>query len=441
MSENTLPKTLREIPGDRGLPFLGHTLEVLKDIEAFFQRKTGKYGHIFSSRFLGEQWIRLTGPDACQFLLQDKENHFSTKMGWDSFVGDLFPRGLMLMDGAEHLYHRRIMQAAFGRSAMTRYSQSMNQLVPKLLEPISEQPTQGAAELSRDLLLDISSNVFIGESDKGQSKALQAAFRNTVAATMAVIRKPIPGTLYRRGLQSRAYLERYFLDKVPAKRTEGSDNLFSVLANARDEDGNAFSDQEVADHMIFLLMAAQDTTSSSLTSILYALTEYPEWQDRLREEYDGIGELDFKTLDSLKLTEFVFKEALRMYTPGAVIPRRSKHELSYQGYRIPAHTVVSVSPIHNHYLSEYWTAPETFDPYRFAPERAEDKQHPYLFAPFSGGVHKCIGLHFAEMEIKTILFHLLSRYRISRDTSKTVSWQKAPVWQPKGDFKVSFERI
>ncbi|EAR10580.1 cytochrome P450 [Reinekea blandensis] len=433
---NSQQQVIREIPGDRGWPLVGHTLSILKDIQAFFDRKTRQHGAVFSTQFLGEEWIRLTGPDACQWLLQDKDNNFSTKLGWESFVGDLFPRGLMLKDGDDHLYHRRIMQSAFQKSALARYQQMMHKQMPELLQEMPSQQSFDAADQVRNLLLDIASNVFIGESDVNARDKLQKAFRTTVAATMAIIRKPIPGTLYKRGLDSRAYLERYFLAKVPQKRNDESGNLFAALTRAKDEDGNNFSDQEIADHMIFLLMAAQDTTSSALTSLFYMLAEHPQWQERLREEYQAISEFTYESLEQMPQTSWVFKEVLRMCTPGAVIPRRSLREVEYNGYRIPADTIVSVSPIHNHYLPEYWTSPDTFDPERFSPERAEDKQHPYLFAPFSGGVHKCIGLHFAEMEIKVILFHLLQRFQISRDESEKVNWQKAPVWQPKGGLTV-----
>lgn len=420
---------------------MGHTLDILKDIQAFFDRKTRQHGPVFSTRFLGEEWIRLTGPEACQWLLQDKDNNFSTKLGWESFVGDLFPRGLMLKDGDDHLYHRRIMQVAFQKSAMMQYLQMMDVQIPERLKDLPVNSTFDGADAARNLLLDIASGVFIGESDVQARDALQTAFRTTVAATMAIIRKPIPGMLYKRGLDSRAFLERYFLDKVPQKRNDDSGNLFAALTRAKDEDGNDFSDQEIADHMIFLLMAAQDTTSSALTSLFYMLAENPHWQERLRAEYRSVPKLTYDSLEQLSQTSWVFKEVLRMCTPGAVIPRRSLREVEYKGYRIPANTIVSVSPIHNHYLPEYWTTPETFDPERFSPERAEDKQHPYLFSPFSGGVHKCIGLHFAEMEIKAILYHLLTRFEIRRNTTESVRWQKAPVWQPKGKLNIQLVPI
>lgn len=440
MSMNTIEE-LRSIPGDRGWPLIGHTLDIIKDIQVFFDQKIKKHGEVFSTQFLGEEWIRLTGPDGCEFLLLDKEKQFSTRQGWESFVGDLFPRGLMLKDGAEHLHHRRIMQTAFNVGAMTSYQSLMSEAIPQLLAELPQNKPVEFSETSRKLLLEIASLVFIGESDRAKIDQLQHAFRNTVEATMAIIRKPIPGTKYNKGLQGRAFLENYFLSKVDEKRSEASSNLFSQLCQAKDECGNTFSNQEISDHMIFLMMAAQDTTTSALTSLLYALTEYPEWQDKLRSEYSHYNALTYDDLKNLPLTSWTFKEALRMFTPGAVIPRRALKDINYKGYKIPAKTIVSVSPIHNHFLPDYWKEPHTFDPTRFSPTREEDKQHPYLFMPFSGGVHKCIGLHFAEMEIKMILFHLLKNYRVVRDTNRKVKWTKAPVWHPKNGLHVSFKKL
>lgn len=141
--------SIKEIPGDKGWPLVGHTLEVLHDIQAFFQRKTERYGDVFATRFLGETWIRLAGPEACQFLLQDSDHHFSTRLGWESFVGDLFPRGLMLKDDDEHRYHRRIMQAAFKKEAMVTYQAMMTDLIPRLLSQIPAGVEVNFAETAR----------------------------------------------------------------------------------------------------------------------------------------------------------------------------------------------------------------------------------------------------------------------------------------------------
>ena len=66
----------------------------------------------------------------------------------------------------------------------------------------------------------------------------------------------------------------------------------------------------------------------------------------------------------------------------------------------------------NHRLPEIWTDPLKFDPDRFTEPRNEHKRHRYAFTPFGGGAHKCIGMTFGQLEIKTIMHRLLRRYRL-----------------------------
>ena len=75
--------------------------------------------------------------------------------------------------------------------------------------------------------------------------------------------------------------------------------------------------------------------------------------------------------------------------------------------------MVAISPIFSHRMPEYWKDPHRFDPERFGSARQEHKQHPYLWVPFGGGAHKCIGLHFADMLFKCVMTEMLRRFRFS----------------------------
>jgi cytochrome P450 len=109
------------------------------------------------------------------------------------------------------------------------------------------------------------------------------------------------------------------------------------------------------------------------------------------------------------------KEALRLHAPVPVVVRRAVKDTVVQGVRIPAETYVAVGVQFSHLMEEYWTDPLRFDPERFSPARREDRSHRYAWEPFGGGVHKCIGLYFAGMEVKAILHRLLRHYRWSVD--------------------------
>jgi cytochrome P450 len=107
--------------------------------------------------------------------------------------------------------------------------------------------------------------------------------------------------------------------------------------------------------MSFLMMAAHDTLTSSITSLVYQLAVHPEWQDRLRDEVGKLSfaadePLDFHKLDSLPLTEMAFKEAMRITPPVPSIPRRALRDFEFKGFRIPAGTGVNIkSAVHTPY--------------------------------------------------------------------------------------------
>jgi cytochrome P450 len=108
----------------------------------------------------------------------------------------------------------------------------------------------------------------------------------------------------------------------------------------------------------------------------------------------------------------VINECLRMVTPLPFTIRRAVRDTEILGHYIPAGTNVNMWPGMNHRLPELWTDPETFDPDRFAEPRAEHKRHRYAFTPFGGGAHKCIGMVFGQLEIKTVMHRILTNYRL-----------------------------
>jgi cytochrome P450 len=130
------------------------------------------------------------------------------------------------------------------------------------------------------------------------------------------------------------------------------------------------------------------------------------------------------------------KEALRMYPPLSTLPKYSLKSFEFEGLRIPAGAMVAPYPIHTHYMEEYWSEPLKFDPLRFSAGRAEHKNHPYCWVPFSGGAHMCIGLHFAVMQIKVVMFEMLRQYRWSVPDNYTMAVQQSPISKPRDGLPV-----
>jgi cytochrome P450 len=420
-----------------------HIREGYVDPLGHAEHMRSRYGNAMMRKVFGMSFVNLYGADAHRLALVNTDQVFSNKKAWDQIIGRVFPNGLMLRDGDDHRYHRRLMQAGFKSKALQRYLQDMN---PQVRKAVAEWPTRPGKPIHmypvfKEMTLDLAATIFLGMDLGDEATRLNKAFELTVAASMPKIPLAIPGTILWRGIRARQYMCDYFQKQLADKRASNGTDMFSILCNATDEDGNRYTDEEVIDHLNFLMMAAHDTTTSTLTSMTYALARYPEWQDKLYEEVKSLNveELEFRTLDDMVQTDWVMKEALRMYPPLSTLPKYSTKAFEFEGQIIPEGVMVATYPIHTHYMEEYWSQPQTFDPLRFSPERAEHKNHPYCWVPFSGGAHMCIGLHFAIMQIKLVMFEMLKQYRWSLPDGYEMPVQQSPISKPRDGLPIFFE--
>jgi cytochrome P450 len=277
-----------------------------------------------------------------------------------------------------------------------------------------------------------------------EADRLNRAFVDSVQASIALIKKPVPPFSYWKGMKGRRLLEEFFASRIPARRDRGAPDMFTRLCQATTDEGERFTDREIVDHMIFLLMAAHDTTTSSITTLVWSLAQHPEWQERLREEAAALGSvaLAWDDKDRLPLAEQAFKEALRMYPPVPFIGRRAVREVDLgDGLRLPRNAGVSICSLVTHFVPELWSDPHRFDPDRFSPERAEDKRHSHGYFPFGGGAHMCLGMHFAHLQVKAFLVQLLARYRVHLAPGPPVEMIPIPIPKPRNGLPVRLERI
>lgn len=434
------PESLAHIPGERGWPFIGNTLEVLKDPTAFTGRMVAQYGTVYRNRTFGGDGVILLGPEANELVLFDKEKNFSSEQGWGPVLNLVFPRGLMLMDFEQHRADRKALSVAFKPEPMRHYAEELNAGIAAQVGGWADRPLDFYPTI-KALSLDLAATSFLGVPLGPEAAAINQAFVDEVSAAAAPIRTPLPGTAMRKGVKARAYLVEYFAREIPARRAGEGKDFFSHFCRATDEAGRPLADDAIVDHMNFLMMAAHDTITSSATSLVMLLGRNPAWQERLRAEVADLGSNDgtvpYGQLDRLVLTEYAFKEALRLMPPVPSIPRRALRDFEFDGYRIPAGTFVGVNVAYTHMMPDVWDKPEAFDPMRFAPEAAKGR-HRFAWVPFGGGAHMCIGLHFATMQIRVLMAQLLSRYRIELVPGAGADWQIFPIPKPKDGLPVRF---
>lgn len=441
-------KPFETMPGDLGLPFFGSTLSYYRDPNALFDRMYRQYGSVWRSRFLWMDYVAVCGPDADELVLMNRDKFFSNREGYEFPVGELFRGGLMLRDFEEHREHRLIMQVAFNREPMRQYTQNMTPDIRAILRgwlPRYRNSATIAFYLKiKATLLRLAVPVFVGERPGGKlGRQLNRAITDVVNATGAFLRVDLPGSKYGRGMAGRRFLENYFRMRIEERRRSDKQDMFSQLCRAASDEGKRLTDDDIVDHMIFLIFAAHDTNTIALTTTFYQLGKNQALQELLREESLALGKrmLDYDDLDKLPSFDKVFAEALRWVAPVPTLFRKTLNDCVVGGYEIPKGTMVLVNPQHTHRMDDVWKCPAKFDPERFNPDRREDLAHKFAYLPFGGGVHKCLGRHFAENQAKALIHQALLSYKWWLDPDAKLDLDYSSMPKPKDGLPIKFTRL
>ncbi len=433
------------LPGDTGWPIVGHLHPFLTNIHEWLDKQYKTYGSVIKFRTPLLKGVYLIGPEANKLVLQNQDKLFSNYLAWEPTFESLFNNNVLQRDFKDHKTQRKILQQAFKRNAIEGHIELMDPLLNKgVLQLNSGYPTQ-TLDFVKRLLLTAGAEVFLGVKSAPEVDTLNKAFTDIVNATADPLRlKSLWFSPYAKGVKGNKVISRFILSKIKDKRCSEGKDMFSHLCHLRDDNGDFISDEQVKDHLLFLLFAAHDTTTSALNSTLYALASNTQWQQELREEMLSLNKdsVTFDDLDTLEKTGWTFSEALRMYPALVTIPRYALRDFEFNGHTIPAHTNVMVSPLLSHYMPEYWTNPTTFDPRRFSPERSEDKKDFFQYIPFGGGSHKCLGLHFSQVQGKIFLFHLLKNYKVTKDPKmRSYKYNNVPLTFPTDGLPLTFTQI
>ena len=408
-------RDLRHLEGEYGLPLVGKTLDMIRNPNAMFARHYEKYGAVSRISITGNKCVLLIHPDHAQRVLLDREKNFSIKKGWESVMAEFFQGGLVMRDYEEHRLHRGIMQTSFKPDAMRKHLCRIQSIVRRTVQRWASQDTFLFYDEVKQLLLDIAFEVFCWVDDsKSTVRRINKAFTDMMEGALGVVRLRIPGLLYHRGIRGREYLKRFFMNLVAKKRRSDDQDVFAYFCRARTEDGNYYDDEDIADHMVFLMLAAHDTTTSAATMAAYYLCNDPPLQTVLAEDAAKTAQPYSYEAFFHEMKEFVgvFYETLRLHPPVSIFLRRTIEPCQFDGVSVPADTMVCVPGTYIHRLSDFWDAPERFDPTRFSEGRNEHRKHNFMWIPFGGGAHKCIGMHFARLLFMQTFAEMVSHYRL-----------------------------
>jgi len=280
---------------------------------------------------------------------------------------------------------------------------------------INQQMTNLTMSIIGKALFD--ADIFSETEELGAAMKIAMAYCSDVLLTLFPIpfSWPLPrNRKARKAIQILRHLISRFIYERRYSTFEHND-LLSILLQARDEENNSMSDEQLMTECLTLFGAGHETTATALTWTWYLLCQHPEIYEKVQWEVDNVlqGRTPaYKDLVRLPYCLQVFKEAMRLYPPAYVTARRALQNVEIDGYFIPKGMIVLLAPYTLHRREEYFPEPEKFDPERFKTER--EKQLPrYAFLPFGAGQRICIGMHFALMEGHLLLATLAQRVSFS----------------------------
>jgi cytochrome P450 len=224
-----------------------------------------------------------------------------------------------------------------------------------------------------------------------------------------------------RFLRRKQQIDQLLYAEIQQRREQADssgDDILSLLLSARDEAGQPMSDEELRDELLTLLFAGHETTASALSWALYWVDHLPEVHDRLLSELDTLSsDADPTAIARLPYLNAVCQETLRIY-PIAInpFPRTLKVPMEMMGYQFEPGTTLLISVYLTHHREDIYPEPKRFKPERFL----ERQFSPYEYLPFGGGNRLCIGMAFAQYEMKLVLATILSRYDLTLADNRPV---------------------
>ena len=402
---------------------LGHALEFGRDPLALLQA-VREHGDVVRIRFGPFPVYVLNSPDAIRQALVGEARKLGKGLNFGR-AKQLIGNGLVMSEGEVHHRHRRLMQPAFHRAQIARYLGTMRDVaVPR----ISAWPDGGTLAFDREMrsiTLTVLTRTLlssdIGADAVDEIERLLRVLLSELVARGITANVPglgwVPTKTNRRFGAANRRLSALLTGIIDGYRQAGTDHgdLISILMGARDDDtGAGMTTRQLRDEATTLVIAGSETTGNTIAWACYLLAQHPEIQERLQEEADRVldgADADYETLSKLPFTRAVITEALRLYSPVWILPRRALVDVELGGHLLPAGSRIFFSPYALNRDARLHRDPDRFDPDRWATDYSRSGMRATFF-PFGQGVRNCIGEGFAWAESTLLLSAIAARWRL-----------------------------
>ncbi|KAI1759416.1 cytochrome P450 [Hypoxylon sp. FL1150] len=440
-------KAIREIPGPKGLPYIGNYFEVYPDHLGNHQRLFEKYGKLIKTNNFGSTVYQTNDPQLSNIVFS--ESDFFTKNIIEGHP--LHPiknkeAGVFLGDTNTEEWRtaHKFLPPAFGPKAVRHYAPTMQATVEDSFKVFDELDERGEAWNVYPYMLKLGSQA-VGKLVLGMDfkhfTAVDARPHEMVMRIAEVLElnkkvasmgswygslpfgdpKKLRDTKWRiqemvgESIQNAAKGEESLELQEAAMQSE---NMVDYSLRATDNKGNKMPKDRITEPLVVATGAGFTTTSSLLSWLIYGLVMYPGMQERLVQELvdndiDENTQLNADIIGKLSFLDKYIKETQRRHNPSYQPARTSKVDMVLPGgYKLPKNSVVIPAIHHIHNNTDLWDNPARFDPDRWDSENVKSRPNG-SYIPFAAGPRMCIGFNFALMEVKIFLPKLVYRYKFS----------------------------
>ena len=424
-----------ELPPGPRLPRVLQMLKWIKWPIPFMHACVAAYGDVFTMRLYGAPpFVFFSHPAAVREIFTGDPETLLAGRGNEVLRPVFGSNSVLLLDGARHRRERKLLMPPFHGDRMRLYGDIMRETVDRSIDgwPVEQVfPIHGYMQR---ITLDIILRAVFGveEGDRlSRLRALLVVFLRLIGSSPVMLVRQLqvdvgPLTAWRRIRRLQGEIDHLLYDEIARCRKEALDSrtdIMAMLVAARDEDGQAMSDEEIRDELVTLLVAGHETTATSLSWVVHRLLQNPEVLDTAQAELAAVtgngsasDGLTAEQIGELKYLDAVIKETARLNPILPTVARYLEAPVRIGGHELPAGCLALPCVYLTHRRPDVWPEPEAFRPERFLDTRVD----PYAFFPFGGGLRHCLGATFALYEMKIVLARVLSRVALKPAPDHTV---------------------
>lgn len=411
-----------KIPAVSVFKFLANAGSILKNPLPFHQENFRTRGDTFKLNLgFGKEVVFSRDAGFARYALQKNQRNYTKSPIQTEDLAKYVGEGLLTSEGALWKKQRKLIQPAFHKKQLAQLVDAMQAVIIEELQRIKTHTPFDVFEIFNDLaFMTVVKSLFQTEVDRDKINRLQYITEQAQKMLVKELRQPYKSWYFKyagpidKHIALTQEARDILMDLVTERRTSGEKvgDLLDMLLESQYEDGGFMDDEQLIDEILILFTAGHETTSNALTFCAELLARHPEWQDKIYEEY-AFAKANSENLNEFlracPITKQVLEETMRLYPPAYFIDRVNIEADQYNGMDIPAGSNLLFSCIEIHKHTDFWEAPLTFNPERFA-DNAGTYHEAYF--PFGAGPRMCIGNNFAMYEMILAVTEMVAKFKI-----------------------------